>query len=247
MHKDFHFSGPSLEAGPLPAVFYFALSAKDSLTLDPFNQPVSFLSQFPLRIFSMDLPFHTPEEPPTEAMRGWANALAQGDNLIAPFIEKVAQMIQKLIHQNIILPQRIGVCGLSRGGFIATHVAASISEVRAILGFSPVTTLSSLREFENLERNSLIHSLDLHACIPQLIDRPLRFYIGNRDVRVGTRRCFEFIEALTEANFQSKIRSPHVEMVISPSIGHHGHGTSQIIFHQGAAWLAKELGVLDAS
>ncbi|MEK7340133.1 MAG: hypothetical protein AABZ92_05425, partial [Verrucomicrobiota bacterium] len=45
--------GPSVDLGPLPAVFYFALSARDSLLLDPFNQPAVYLSQFPLRIFSI--------------------------------------------------------------------------------------------------------------------------------------------------------------------------------------------------
>ena len=38
--------GPSINLGPLPAVFYFALSATDSLSLDPFDQPAVYLSQF---------------------------------------------------------------------------------------------------------------------------------------------------------------------------------------------------------
>ena len=35
--------GPPLELGPLPTFFYFALSGEESLTLNPYNQPVSFL------------------------------------------------------------------------------------------------------------------------------------------------------------------------------------------------------------
>ena len=34
-----YFTGPPIEEGPRPALFYFALSGHQSLTLDPFNQP----------------------------------------------------------------------------------------------------------------------------------------------------------------------------------------------------------------
>lgn len=128
--------------------------------------------------------------------------------------------------------------GLSRGGFIATHAAAAIAEIGYVIGFSPLTRLSEGKEFE---KNPITLSLDLENLIPSLIGKPLKFYIGNHDTRVGTRFCFEFIQALTEASYQKNIRSPLVELTLFPSIGYQGHGTPPLIFHEGAHLLAKKL------
>lgn len=91
----------------------------------------------------------------------------------------------------------------------------------------------------------LTHFLDfkLKSLIPHLIGKKLRFYIGNHDTRVGTANCFQFIEALAEASFQNRISSSDVELIIGPSIGHQGHGTSKEIFTKGADWMAEKLGV----
>jgi hypothetical protein len=239
------YKGPDFSFGPLPALFYFALSAQDSLNLDPLNQPVAYLSSSSLRIFSMTLPGHENHLPPTQALHFWANKIAQGHNLITEFIEKIKTVIETLLHQHVLIPDRIAVAGLSRGSFIATHAAASIDQFRWILGFAPLTDLSYTKEFQDLYQNPDVKLLSLEHCIPFLINRPLRYYIGNHDTRVGTRQCFDFVEKLATAAFDSMIRSPQVELMIAPSIGRDGHGTSQEIFHEGAQWIAEKLGVAD--
>ncbi len=44
---------------------------------------------------------------------------------------------------------------------------------------------------------------------------------------------------------EKNLRSPPLEMIMLPSIGHQGHGTAKSTFTEGAIWLAKKLGVPD--
>lgn len=229
--------GPSIDLGPLPAVFYFALSAKDSLALDPFNQPAMYLSSFPLRIFSITLPYHEEGKPATKGLIEWATAMQKGEDLLGSYLKKIQNAITLLLNQKLILSNKIATMGLSRGALIAAHVAAKNSEIPYWLGFAPLTKLSFLPGFSDLVSWDLMHIVDL------LSNKKIRCYIGNRDVRVGTRNCFDLIETLTETAYQKRSLSPPIELRILPSIGHHGHGTAKETFHHGAKWIAKQLKV----
>lgn len=237
--------GPHLSTGPLPALFYFSLSAKNSLCLDPFNQPVDYLASLPIRIFSLSLPGHEKDLPPTEALNVWAKAFAKGHNPIEEFIHTVKLTVDTLLHQGALIPDKIAVAGLSRGAFIAAHAAAIIPQFRWILGFAPLTNLAITKECAQLSHDPLIASLNLQHLTDKLFDRSVRFYIGNLDTRVGTRHCFDFIEKLSQTAFTHQIRSPKTELIITPSIGRDGHGTSKEIFHEGAQWIARHLRVID--
>lgn len=232
---EFEYLGPALEKGPLPAVFYFALSAKDSLHLDPFSQPAVFLSKYCLRIFSFTLPGH--HLPAVEALYDWAKEIKKGRDVISEFSKKVVEAIEKLIAQNVIEKGKVSAMGLSRGGFIACHIAAKTPLVSTILGFAPLTRLDYAKEFKDIDASPF----NLSHLSSQLCNRTLRFYIGNRDLRVGTDHCFQFISTLVEDSYQKNIRSAPIELIISPSIGHQGHGTSFQTFSHGAHWLAHLL------
>jgi len=235
MHKT-EMLGPPLDAGPLPAVFYFSLSAHDSLHSHPYNQPALYLSSPGLRIFSISLPGHD-QLPPTEALRFWADEIHQGRDVIKAFVQEAADDIRHLIAQQVIDPEKLGTMGLSRGAFIASHLAAIVPEIKHILGFAPLSRLETVQEFQNIDvgRWDLIHLAD------KLFNRSIRFYIGNRDTRVGTEGCCQLIPALANAAYENKISSSPIELIIGPSIGHKGHGTSPEIFRQGAAWMEKKL------
>lgn len=235
--------GPSLSQGPLPSVIYFALSAEESLSLDPYNQPALYLAERGVRVFALDLPFHGPKLNPAEAIDKWATAFAHGKDPLSPFIEKTIHAIEGLGEKGVLFEEKIGFMGLSRGGLIASLVAGAFPKLKALTAFAPMTELTFAKEFQGLSKGGL-EKFNLLENLETLYDKTLRFYIGNRDIRVGTDRCFAFIHHLTETAFKKGIRSPPIELMITPSIGHMGHGTSKEIFEDGADWLGKKLGAL---
>jgi esterase FrsA len=236
--------GPPLSAGPLPTLFYFALSAYESLEMDPYNQPALYLADYPLRIFSLDLPAHGAGLNPVHALTVWAEQMSQGNDPISECVQKASVALDALIERGAVEPGKIGVMGLSRGGFIGAHLSARRDDIAALLGFAPLTHLSFAKEFSEVKTLPAVEKLDLPHLIPSLSSQRLRFYIGNRDTRVSTRLCYELVESLVDAAFEKGQRSPPIELILSPSIGHMGHGTAKEIFHDGAHWIGQTLGVI---
>src|SRR5260221_7449890 len=94
--------GPHLSTGPLPALFYFSLSSRDSLCNDPYNQPALYLSSLPLRIFSLSLPGHEENMPPTQALYFWAQEIGAGRNLIEACVQNVQAFVEELKGQGAL-------------------------------------------------------------------------------------------------------------------------------------------------
>lgn len=231
-------TGPALDHGPLPSFFYFALSGPDSLTLDPFNQPIQFLHGQMIRIFSMTLPGHENNLPATGAMQLWAEDISKGLNPIDNFLESAQLAVDFAIREQFVNPHKMATGGLSRGAFIAAHLAARDERFRFLLGFAPLTRLGKIKEFSHMKDHAHVQNLDLTHLATSLSDRHVRLYIGNHDTQVGTRDCFDFAMALVD---HKKTRTAQVELLIGPSIGRSGHGTSPEIFQQGAQWIAKSI------
>lgn len=224
-----HFSGPPLEEGPLPSLFYFSLSSEESLTLPPFDQPVAFLRNQKMRLFSISLPGHSPSVDPNEAMVKWREKAAAGENPIQEWLEDAQKTLSHLLEMGLVRKNEIALAGLSRGAFCALHLAALLDFSLPIVCYAPLLHLSEafpVREF--------ISKLSKHRFF---------FSIGNRDVRVGTETTFSLVTELSEQMFLEGKRSPPVELHITPSIGFKGHGTSKENFELGSSWAAKEVGV----
>ena len=234
------YTGASLDKGEMPALFYFALSGKDSLCKNPFNQIVQFLSNEPVRIFSMTLPGHEPPLLPTEALRLWAEDFSKDNDVLTSFIDQVECAVQYTIDQGLVKRGKMAAAGLSRGGLIASHLVARIKEFRFLLEFAPVTDLEILKEFKG-KKFSLVEKLHVKHLSEKIWDRHVKIYVGNRDLRVGTRNVFDFVEELSNKAFKEGLRTPQVELILSPSIGHMGHGTSPEIFKAGADWICEVL------
>ena len=238
--EPFSYVGPLLHLGEaMPAIVYFAVTAESSLTQEPFNQPIIHLSKFPLRVFSFTLPHHSSPLNFKRAMTDWANDFIQEIDPLNPFLDNVVSTLQYLMEQKVIT--KIGVMGLSRGAFIAMHVAARLRAISHILGFAPLINLTSLREFAGISSLVLVQKYDPYDLISILYDRSIRFYMSNYDQRVGTKNAFTWINDLAHHAHEKGIRSAPIELYIRPPIGYLGHGTSLDTFNQGADWLAKEL------
>ena len=236
------YTGPDLEADSIPCIIYLALSAKETLLIAPFNQPITFLHSYPVRTFSVDLPFHGEDLPSTEGMKRWAEAFMQEENILADFLNKLEASLHILF--NHITPSKICIAGLSRGGFIASHIAARFEKIDILIAFAPLTQLKDGLEFEPIKDSPLLHSLDLKTLTPILSQKTIRVYIGNRDVRVSTDSCYTWIRSLVEEAFSShNIKSPPIELILKPSIGYLGHGTAKETFEEGALWILKKLGL----
>lgn len=231
-------TGPALDHGPLPSLFYFALSGPDSLCVDPFNQPVQFLQGEMIRIFSMTLPGHENDLPAKDAMAVWADDMQKGNDRIREFLDQITLGIDFAVKNQFADPSKLAAAGLSRGAMIAAHAAARDVRFRYLVGFAPLTKLRSIREFHTIQQNLIANSLDLIHLADELGDRHIKLYIGNEDTRVGTKECFEFAMAIVA---KKKIRSAQVELQIYPSIGQMGHGTPPEIFKQGMSWLISSL------
>lgn len=236
---ELYHTGPNLDSGPLPTLFYFALSGPDSLCTDPYNQIVHFLRSDQIRIFSLTLPAHESELPPQDALRVWAEEMSKGQDPLGRFLDQAQQAVDYVLSQKLAEPKKIAAAGLSRGGLLASLLAAKTESIQSVLGFAPLVKLSLAKEFQNLSQDSLVASYDVARAASLLASKRLRYYIGNRDVRVSTRACFDCVEQIAEAAFKAHIRSPQVELILSPSIGHQGHGTPPEIFKQGADWIAE--------
>lgn len=236
-----YYLGKDLSEGPLPAVIYLALSAEESLLTAPFNQPVAYLEQFPVRIFSVDLPFHGKGYVSKEALVHWAHEFAQGRDLVTHFLIQLEQSLSHLLSMNVISNNEIALMGLSRGGFLINHLAAMMPSVTTLLTFAPLTKITAGKDFEFLSLTPLLERLNLSHISEAVCQKNQRIYIGNRDTRVSTDACYEWFRSMVEHAHSKGIRSPHLEMMIRPSIGHQGHGTAKESFEEGASWLIQKI------
>ncbi len=228
-------SSPEVKNGP--AVLYFALSGERTLYEEPFNQPAVALANQGVHLFSWDLPFHTPNAEPQEALNKWMQAFQTGSPLSANFVALSKQNLTFLNQFYGVCSENLAVMGLSRGGYMATQLAAAMPAIKWLLGFAPLTSPLAQEKVSA----SLFSEISLSALASKLTSKQLRFYIGNDDTKVGTDSCFSFIHHLSKTAHLQGVRSPQVELIISPSIGHKGHGTAPEIFANGAAWLQKQL------
>jgi hypothetical protein len=221
-----------------PSVIYFALTAKETLCLDPFNQMVQYLKGYPINFFSITLPYHDEGIPHAKTIDHWRSELLSGPDFLLDFMKKLEALSHFLEKEQLLSIKNSCLAGLSRGGYIACFLASMIKEFRFVLAFSPMSVIFSDDEKAELIKKNLFNPhWELKFFTQDLYDRDIKFFIGNRDVKVDSAKCFSFIHQLSEIAFQNRIRPCKAELHIYPSVGLKGHGTPPEIFSKGAHYL----------
>jgi len=153
---------------------------------------------------------------------GWRYRLEHEGDFVSAFSAKARAVLDVLIKDGVTDPERVAVCGTSRGGWLAFHLAASDPRIKAAAGISPVTRLTALREFATTRQREKAEQLDVARLAPKLAGRAVWLSIGNNDTRVNTDDAIAFTREVVRATArpdQPDAVIP-VELLVAPTPGH---------------------------
>lgn len=207
------YTGPAIVAkdngqpytAPRPTILVFAVDAVTTLqTGQRYSDVADLLIPQGWLAVSTDLPAHGADvragESPTTALTSWAKRFESGENIVPPFVAKVSAILDGLIAAKWTDPNRIAVMGVSRGGFLAMHVAATDSRVDLALGIVPVTDLRALTEFADQQNDDgLAASVRLPLMVTQLSRVPIWLETPQVDTRVSAHLTVALAEELRMA------------------------------------------------
>jgi esterase FrsA len=232
------------EKGPRPAptLFFFAGAARSTLLSHDFAKCGHHLMKDGVLLVGIDIPAHGDDVRKGEpgGIAGWRHRLEKGEGPIKPFTKKVSGVLDHLVKEGYTDPKRVGVVGTSRGGFIASHVAAADLRFQTIVELAPVTDLLAVTEFKGLEKHAATAGLHVTHLADKLAGRSFWFCIGNNDVRVSTDETIAFTRKLVRAAAAKKAKLD-VFLVVTPTPGHTIHKTAH---DEAAVWLRQRLRVV---
>ncbi len=228
------------EAAAAPTLFILAGTIEGTLSKPYFRQCGNELAEKGYLCVSIDIPCHgrQVEEGGPSGLGGWSLRVGNGEDIVAECNERLSAVLDHLIETKLSDPQKIAICGTSRGGFLAIHFAAHDDRVKCSAGFAPVTDLAALSEFRGKQEYPLVKKLNLAAHADQLAGRPVWIVIGDRDDRVGTQSAMNLATALSAAARKKDVPS-HVELhVLSEPRGHTTpRGSTQL----AADWIHRNI------
>lgn len=224
---------------PAPVVFLFALDCETTLTEARYSRVGQLLASRGYVCVSLDMPCHgedAKQEEPTH-LAGWRMRADRGENFVAQFTDRASAVLDYLIREHYADARKVAACGTSRGGFMAVHFAAADSRVGCAVGFSPVTDLLMLREFEGSPDDGLAAALSLSRASARLVGRPLWICIGNNDSRVSTESALSFASSLARSSREPG-EPAMFEIHVMYSEGHH---TPNGAHEMAAEWIQRQL------
>lgn len=201
-------------------VFFFSLSASDSLNLSPFCHPVDTLLDNGLHVISTTLPDHENNNRPYPISDIWGGKT----NTIEQFLNDLQTSILEI---SSIFPPPYGAMGISRGGFIALHLASMMKEISSVCCFSPMLSVKE--------------KLSIFPIKKHLTTKKIHFFVGHNDTLINTKDVINLSHEITSLAQEKKQHNVNIQTTIFPSIGRHGHGTPDPIFQQGAQWITNNL------
>ena len=220
---------------PLPVLIYFTTSLEGSLQNPDYAKLGWMLAANGFLVVSLDVPCHGLDKgPERNELSCWARRLENGDDFLKAFTSRVSKVLTHLVEKGHADPSRVIAAGVSRGGFIASHVAAGDARVSGLVALAPVTDLLELREFENLSTLPLANRIALNRIADGLAGRAVFIWIGNHDTRVGTDACLSFARALVQASIAAG-RKADVELHMVPS---EGHRSNESTYSEAAGWIS---------
>ena len=233
-----------------PLLFVLGADCRLSLEREDFNEVGALLAPKGYLQAAIDTPGHGDDRRPgePEGIAAWRTRLEKGENPIAAFVESLRTVLTHLIDQGWVDPERVGVAGSSRGGFLALHAAAGDPRLRYVVAFAPVSDLLAVREFNGMVNPASARALDIMPLAEKLTGRSLLISIGHNDQRVGTQHVIDFALRLMQlAAPPGKVMthfwsSDEVKFILSPSEGANGHSTYRHAHDDAAAWILQRTG-----
>ncbi|MEZ6087716.1 MAG: prolyl oligopeptidase family serine peptidase [Pirellulaceae bacterium] len=222
-----------------PTLFVLSGTIESSLEKPYFRQCGNELAKHGWICVSIDLPCHgtfaTQDEP--SGLSGWSYLAARERNFVEQSNDRLTSVLDDLIKTGATDPERVAVCGTSRGGFLALHFAAHDRRVRCAAGFAPVTDLAALSEFRAVATEPFVKSLSLENVAGELAGRPLWLVIGDQDERVGTDQAIAFARKVTAASRAHQLES-RIELNVLPEP--RGHTTPDGSATRAASWILNQ-------
>jgi dienelactone hydrolase len=231
---------PGERKRPAPTILALSSTIYDTSVVDYARDCGERLAKSGYLFASVDMPCHGRQQRDDEpqGLNGWSRRAARNDDFVAESNARLSAVVDHLIGTGQSEPERIAVCGSSRGGFLALHFAARDSRVRCAALFAPVTDLIALSEFRGLEENQLVQSLSLERHVKKLAGSPIWIMIGDQDGRVGTDRAIRLARLVTAASLEAK-RAGRVELHVLPEP--RGHSLPPESSIQAATWIIGQM------
>ena len=232
-------------AAPAPTLIILASTVEGTLGDPYYRRAGNILGEQGYLCVSIDLPCHGTEhrqgEP--EQLSGWRYRAEHGEDFVAEFSKRLSSALDDLIAQGYTDPERIAICGTSRGGFMSLQFAAHEPRVRCLAAYAPVTDLAALREFQGAEANAMVQSLDVRKQADKLAGRPVWIIIGDQDARVSTDSAIDLARKITRASLAQKLTSQvDLHVIAEPR----GHTTPNGAIESSAAWLLTHCPAMDS-
>lgn len=227
---------------PAPALINLGNTIEGILGSAYFRQSGNALAELGYLSVSIDIPGHGKRHRKGEPddLSVWRYRLEQGENFVEENNRRLSEVVDHLIETGLADPDRIAICGTSRGGFLALHFAAHDRRVKAVAAYAPVTDLMALREFKGAENVPLVAKLSVVRLAERLASQAVWIIIGDRDERVGTDESIAVARSIT-AEALKRGEPGEVELHVLPEPK--GHTTPRGAADMAADWIDRQIGI----
>jgi len=224
---------------PAPTLIILAGTIDSTLEKPYFRQCGNDLAKHGYLCVSIDIPCHGVHSfKDRSGLAGWSQHAIHNEDFVAQNNTRLSAVVDHLIETDRTDPDRIAVCGTSRGGFLALHFAAHDERIKAVAAFAPVTDLAALSEFRDHTEHPEVKRLSVINQADKLAGRPVWIVIGDQDERVSSQRAIELAVAMTAESRKQELPSK-VELHVMPEP--RGHTTPAGSQEKAAAWILKQL------